>query len=155
MDRRQVGVGTEAQAVWALAEALGLEREAEALLADALEEYGTEAQAVAYVGGWLLENGGAELEEAQASAEVGGASGSAGQVLEAQASAEVGTEAQAVWVGTEATRARALEGSRRCEAHWASEGDVQMLAEAEARTRRILDGTALVLDVLGALDWLA
>ena len=49
---------------------------------------------------------------------------------------------------------RALEGARICEAHWQAEGDAELLADAQARTQRILAGTACEEDILGALDWL-
>lgn len=48
---------------------------------------------------------------------------------------------------------RALVGAKTCEAHWESEGEDELLAEAQARTARLLDGTATEEDVLGALDW--
>lgn len=60
----------------------------------------------------------------------------------------------AVWVGSEEVRSRALVGAQRCIDHWASEDEDDMLAEAIARLHRIEDGTALVCEVEGALDWL-
>ena len=47
-----------------------------------------------------------------------------------------------------------LDGARICEAHWEAEGDMELLADAQARTQRLLDGTATEEDILGALDWL-
>ena len=55
--------------VWAVAEALGVAREAEALVAEWYEEYGEEAMGM--LEAWVLEHGGAELlERATAGAEV-------------------------------------------------------------------------------------
>ena len=51
-------------------------------------------------------------------------------------------------------RARALEGARRCVAHWANEGDAELLKEAVARYHRVRLGTASQVDIEGALDWL-
>lgn len=64
------GAESGAEGIWALADVLGLAREAEALLADILEER-SEEEALAYVADWLAENGGAEvLERAEQGAQI-------------------------------------------------------------------------------------
>ena len=59
-----------------------------------------------------------------------------------------------IWRGSDEVRGMALTGARICIEHWMAENDTDMIAEAVARYRRIMNGTALVCDIEGAIDWL-
>lgn len=41
-----------------------------------------------------------------------------------------------------------------CVAYWQEQGDEYMVADAQARLDRVINGTANDVDIDGALDWL-
>ena len=45
-------------------------------------------------------------------------------------------------------------GAKMCVAYWQEQGDEYMLADAQARLDRVINGTASDVDIDGALDWL-
>ena len=45
-------------------------------------------------------------------------------------------------------------GAQICVAYWQEQGDEYMVADAQARLDRVVNGTANDVDIEGALDWL-
>ena len=45
-------------------------------------------------------------------------------------------------------------GAQICVAYWQEQGDEYMVADAQARLDRVVNGTANDVDIDGALDWL-
>lgn len=45
-------------------------------------------------------------------------------------------------------------GAQICVAYWQEQGDECMVADAQARLDRVINGTANDVDIEGALDWL-
>ena len=45
-------------------------------------------------------------------------------------------------------------GAQICVAYWQEQGDECMVADAQARLDRVVNGTANDVDIEGALDWL-
>ena len=45
-------------------------------------------------------------------------------------------------------------GARICVIYWQEQGDEGMVADAQARLDRVINGTANDVDIEGALDWL-
>ena len=46
-----------------------------------------------------------------------------------------------------------VEGARTAVAYWTAQEEEYMVAEAQARLNRVLEGTANEVDIQGALDW--
>ena len=45
-------------------------------------------------------------------------------------------------------------GAQMCVAYWQEQGDEYMIADAQARLDRVINGIANDVDIEGALDWL-
>ena len=47
-----------------------------------------------------------------------------------------------------------VTGAQMCVAYWQEQGKEYMVADAQARLDRVINGTANDVDIEGALDWL-
>ena len=52
------------------------------------------------------------------------------------------------------TMMNVVVGAQICVAYWQEQGDEYMVADAQARLDRVINGTANDVDIDGALDWL-